>query len=118
VLVERILADQRALAHIRASKSPRSGTRLVLANSITAEVLGRHDDLFELQFDDAVLTLLDRHGSTPLPPYIEHAPDASDDARYQIVYARHPGAVAAPTAGLHFDQPLLSHLAQRGVERA
>ncbi len=118
VLVERILADQRALVHIKASKSPRAGSRLLLAEAIGAQVLGRHDDLFELQFDDAVLDLLDRHGSTPLPPYIEHPADDTDDARYQTIYARHPGAVAAPTAGLHFDDSVLQRLADAGIERA
>ena len=118
VLVERILPDLRALAHVKASKSPKPGTRLHLADAATVLVLGRHDDLFELQFEDDVLALLDRHGSTPLPPYIQHAAEADDDSRYQTVYARHPGAVAAPTAGLHFDEALFAALDQHGIQRA
>lgn len=118
VLIERILPDLKALAHIRASKSPKPGTYLRLADEVDVEVLGRQDDLFELQFDEDVLTLLDRHGSTPLPPYISHAAQAEDDSRYQTVYARHPGAVAAPTAGLHFDDHTFEALAQRGIQRA
>ncbi len=80
----------------------------------------RDGDLFRLQFDgrESVLALLDRHGSVPLPPYIAHAPEAADERRYQTVYARAPGAVAAPTAGLHFDEPLLERLRAQGVETA
>ncbi|MBL8515751.1 MAG: tRNA preQ1(34) S-adenosylmethionine ribosyltransferase-isomerase QueA [Betaproteobacteria bacterium] len=120
VLVERVLDAHRALAHVRASKSPRPGTALLLANSVRAEVRGRHEDLYELAFagDESVLDQLARHGSTPLPPYITHAPDAEDDGRYQTVYARHPGAVAAPTAGLHFDEALLAALRSKGAELA
>jgi S-adenosylmethionine:tRNA ribosyltransferase-isomerase len=94
--------------------------RLRLADAIDAEVLGRCDDLFHLRFggDDRVHALLERHGATPLPPYIAHAPQAEDDARYQTVYARAPGAVAAPTAGLHFDEALLGALRARGVTLA
>lgn len=118
VLVERILPEFRVLAHVRASKSPKPGTRLRLADAVEAIVLGRHDDLFELQFDEDILALLERHGQTPLPPYITHAADPDDDSRYQTVYARHPGAVAAPTAGLHFDDTLLAALEHRGIGRA
>lgn len=119
VLVERITEPHRALAHIRASKSPRPGTRLTLADgAFEVEVLGRQDALFELAFPTSVLTLLERHGSVPLPPYITHGADAEDEARYQTVYADKPGAVAAPTAGLHFDQTMLDRLAAQGVERA
>ncbi|MFJ1300990.1 tRNA preQ1(34) S-adenosylmethionine ribosyltransferase-isomerase QueA [Pseudomonadota bacterium AL_CKDN230030165-1A_HGKHYDSX7] len=119
VLVERIVDTDRALAHVRASKSPGAGMRLVLADgAFEAEVLGRQGELFELQFPAPVLDLLDAHGATPLPPYITHAADQEDDTRYQTVYAREPGAVAAPTAGLHFDQPMLERLAAQGVARA
>lgn len=118
VLVERIVAPRRALAHVRASKSPGPGTVLRLADAFEAVVEGRDGDLFELAFPDDVLTLLDAHGATPLPPYITHAPDAGDDARYQTVYAREPGAVAAPTAGLHFDEPMLERLQAMGIGRA
>ena len=105
VLVERVLDEHRALAHLRASKTPKAGRKLMLAGSIEAEVLGRKDDLFELRFEGgaSVLDQLAAHGEVPLPPYITHTPDASDESRYQTVYAKEPGAVAAPTAGLHFD---------------
>ena len=120
VLVERVLDAHRALAHVRASKSPKPGTRLRLADAIDVEVLGRQDDLFELRFLDEtpLFELLERHGSLPLPPYITHTPDTVDDERYQTVYARQPGAVAAPTAGLHFDQALLQRLQEMGVQTA
>ncbi|WP_345245235.1 tRNA preQ1(34) S-adenosylmethionine ribosyltransferase-isomerase QueA [Pigmentiphaga soli] len=118
VLVERITEPDRALAHLRASKSPKAGAVIRLADAFDVTVLGREDDLFDLRFPAPVLDLLDAHGSTPLPPYITHAPDAGDDARYQTVYAREPGAVAAPTAGLHFDTPTLEALRARGVDTA
>src|SRR5690606_20877428 len=112
VLVERVLDDRRALAHIRASRSPKPGSRLRLAEAIDVEVLERQDDLFLLAFHDdtPLLQLLERHGSLPLPPYIAHAAGTSDEERYQTVYARAPGAVAAPTAGLHFDAAMLALL--------
>jgi S-adenosylmethionine:tRNA ribosyltransferase-isomerase len=120
VLVERILGHDRALAHVRASKSPREGSTLVLQGAIHARVVRRHDDLYELAFAGGVgvLDLLSQYGATPLPPYITHTPDGEDDARYQTVYARHPGAVAAPTAGLHFDEAMLAALAEMGVAQA
>lgn len=116
VLVERITAPQTALAHVRASKSPRAGTRLRLADAFDVEVSGREGELFELLFPENVLALLEAHGSTPLPPYITHDSGEDDDSRYQTVYAREPGAVAAPTAGLHFDENMLDVLAQQGVD--
>ncbi|MBO1240806.1 tRNA preQ1(34) S-adenosylmethionine ribosyltransferase-isomerase QueA [Bordetella holmesii] len=119
VLVERITEPTRALAHVRASKSPGPGMRLELAGgAITADVLGRAGELFDLRFAAPVLDLLEAHGATPLPPYITHAAEQEDDARYQTVYAREPGAVAAPTAGLHFDQAMLQRLADQDVQRA
>lgn len=120
VLIERVLGDHEALAQIRASHAPRAGTRLRLAGTLDATVLERDEDLFRLRFDCAtpVLALLDRHGEVPLPPYITHAPVAEDERRYQTVYARAPGAVAAPTAGLHFDEPLIARLRAQGVETA
>lgn len=120
VLVERITAPQEALCHVRASKSPKPGTRLRLEDAVEAEVVDRDGALFRLRFDgdEALLTLLERHGHMPLPPYIERADDDSDQDRYQTVYAREPGAVAAPTAGLHFDDEMLAKLAEKGVERA
>lgn len=117
VLVERITAPDRALAHVRASKSPGAGMRLRLADAFDAEVLGREGELFHLRFPEPVLDLLDAHGATPLPPYITHTAGAEDESRYQTVYAREPGAVAAPTAGLHFDEAMLEALRQQGVER-
>ena len=118
VLVERITEDNQALAHVRASKSPTPGAQLTLAETISVKVLGRSDDLFVLQFDRPVLDALAEHGAVPLPPYITHQPDASDTERYQTVYAREPGAVAAPTAGLHFDQQMFERLDALGVKRA
>ncbi|OZI26510.1 tRNA preQ1(34) S-adenosylmethionine ribosyltransferase-isomerase QueA [Bordetella genomosp. 9] len=118
VLVERITGPRRALAHVRASKSPGPGTVLRLADAFEAVVEGRAGELFDLSFTEDVLALLDAHGATPLPPYITHAPDSDDDTRYQTVYAREPGAVAAPTAGLHFDQAMLDRLEALGVGRA
>ena len=118
VLIERITAEDQALAHIRASKSPGPGTLLRLSEAIDVTVLGRENDLFILKFNGPVLDLLDQYGTIPLPPYITHQPDEQDDVRYQTVYAREPGAVAAPTAGLHFDEAILKQFEQIGVSRA
>lgn len=120
LLVERVLDQHRVLAHVRASKSPKPGTRLVLEGGVQAQMVARHDDLFELRFDDerSVMEVLEAHGHLPLPPYIERAADEHDDERYQTVYAKHKGSVAAPTAGLHFDDALLAQLADHGVEFA
>lgn len=118
-LVERLLDAHRVLAHVRASKAPRPGSGIVFEGGLRATVRQRHEDLFELAFEDPrpVLELLDAHGHVPLPPYIDR-PDAAGDAeRYQTVYARSPGAVAAPTAGLHFTGALLEQFAAAGVER-
>jgi len=119
-LVERILDEHEALVFIRASKSPKPGGTLRFAGVCEARVLGRRDDLFHLAFDPAhsVLEWLERLGEVPLPPYLERAAEAADDARYQTVYAREPGAVAAPTAGLHFDEPMLQTLRAQGVHTA
>jgi S-adenosylmethionine:tRNA ribosyltransferase-isomerase len=117
VLIERITAINEALAHIKASKSPNPGSALRLADAVDVTVLGRADDLFILKFDAPVLDILEQHGTVPLPPYINHQPDAQDLQRYQTVYARAPGAVAAPTAGLHFDQAMFEQLEQLGVQR-
>jgi S-adenosylmethionine:tRNA ribosyltransferase-isomerase len=119
VMVERVLDDRRALAQVRASKPPKPGRRLLLGDGIEAEVLGRQGEFYELRFAGAaVLDVLARHGEVPLPPYITHAAEAEDVARYQTVYAREPGAVAAPTAGLHFDEALLVAIRARGIEVA
>ncbi len=119
VLVERILADGRtALCHLRASKSPKPGSRVRFAGGATAVMTARVDDLFTLAFDEPVHALLQRIGEVPLPPYITHAADGEDERRYQTVYARHAGSVAAPTAGLHFDEPMLAVLRGQGVDLA
>ncbi|MCW9058288.1 MAG: tRNA preQ1(34) S-adenosylmethionine ribosyltransferase-isomerase QueA [Gammaproteobacteria bacterium] len=120
VLVERLLDERRALAHVRASKAPGVGTVLRLDGETMATVEGRQDDLFCLCFagDRPVLELLEQHGHMPLPPYIDRPDEAGDRERYQTVYARAPGAVAAPTAGLHFDAEVLARLQERGVEFA
>ncbi len=122
-LVERVLPGQVVQAHLRASKSPRAGSlvRFGGAGGFDAEVLGRagpEEALFVLRFPADPLALLERHGHVPLPPYIEHADSADDERRYQTVFAARPGAVAAPTAALHFDEALLAALAERGVQRA
>lgn len=117
VLVERVLDAGEALAHVRASKSPRPGSRLLLEDALEVEVAGRSGDLFRLRFPSAdVISLLERHGHMPLPPYIDRPDEHSDRERYQTVFAQVPGAVAAPTAGLHFDDELLAALRAMGVE--
>ena len=120
LLVERVLDAHNVLAHIRASRSPKAGARLKLADVIDVEVISRDDDLFHVKFlgGVSVLDLLDQFGALPLPPYITHAAEAEDDERYQTVYAKHAGAVAAPTAGLHFDEAMLSTLKAKGVNIA
>ncbi|CAK9884089.1 MAG: S-adenosylmethionine:tRNA ribosyltransferase-isomerase [Candidatus Erwinia impunctatus] len=122
VLVERVLDEHRVLAHIRSSKSPKPGTQLILGEkeTVTATMLARHESLFEVQFDDSrpVLELLDNIGHMPLPPYIDRPDEEADRELYQTVYSQRPGAVAAPTAGLHFDQTLLSAFKDKGVETA
>jgi len=115
VLVERVLDANRALAQVRASKTPLAGRKLILGRGVEAEVLGRRDEFFELRFEEGVLDVLAREGEVPLPPYITHVPGSDDEARYQTVYAKSPGAVAAPTAGLHFDPPLLERIRAKGV---
>ena len=115
VLVERVLDARTVLAQVRASKSPLPGTGLRLADSFDVSVGERSGEFFVLHFPLDAIELIDRYGQLPLPPYIQHAADATDTQRYQTVYAKHPGAVAAPTAGLHFDQALLDQLQQQGV---
>ncbi|MBW7900830.1 MAG: tRNA preQ1(34) S-adenosylmethionine ribosyltransferase-isomerase QueA [Rhodocyclaceae bacterium] len=117
VLIERIVDARRALAQVRASKSPKPGTRLRLADAFTVTVTGRAGEFFalELPAGEDFWRLTETHGRLPLPPYITHAADGEDEARYQTVFARAPGAVAAPTAGLHFDEGLLAALRERGI---
>ncbi|MDS0804418.1 tRNA preQ1(34) S-adenosylmethionine ribosyltransferase-isomerase QueA [Burkholderia cenocepacia] len=118
VLIERVTGTHTALAQIRASKSPGAGTTLRLADAVAGTVGERVEPFSTLHFPAPCLDLIEQYGRLPLPPYIEHDPDATDETRYQTVYASNPGAVAAPTAGLHFDQPLLEQLDALGVERA
>ena len=118
VLVERVIGEREVLAMLRASKTPAAGSALSLDGDIRATVLGRAGEFFHLRFDGDALELIERHGRLPLPPYIERAADTVDESRYQTVYAREPGSVAAPTAGLHFDEPLLAALQAHGVELA
>ena len=120
VLIERALSEHEALAQVRASKPPRAGSTMRLADSIEVRVLAREGEFYRLRFPEkgTVPELLERHGSVPLPPYVSRAPRSEDEERYQTVYARASGAVAAPTAGLHFDAPLLAAFAKRGVELA
>jgi S-adenosylmethionine:tRNA ribosyltransferase-isomerase len=117
LMVERVLDAQMVMAHIRASRAPKIGSLITLANAFDAEVIARYDDLFQVKFlgDVSVLDLLEQYGALPLPPYITHAAEAEDDERYQTVYAKHAGAVAAPTAGLHFDDAMLALLKAKGV---
>ena len=120
-LVERVLPNHEVLAHLRASKSPKPGSSVRFADAFDAEVIGRggpDGGLFHLRFPDDPLALLERHGHVPLPPYIEHEDSADDERRYQTVFADKPGAVAAPTAALHFDDALLAALRERSVSTA
>lgn len=122
VLVERMLDDHRVLAHVRSSKAPKPGAELLLGDdeSVKATMVARHDTLFELRFEDerAVMDILNAVGHMPLPPYIDRPDEDADRELYQTVYSERPGAVAAPTAGLHFDQPLLDALREKGIETA
>lgn len=120
ILVERLLPDNEVLAFVRASKTPRAGARIQVANGVEFEVLGRREDLFHLRChaSESLPDVLETVGRLPLPPYITHAPDVIDESRYQTVYANQTGAVAAPTAGLHFDDAMLARLDKIGVKRA
>ncbi len=120
VLVERLLDEHRVLAHIRCSKSPKPGTEILLEGKVKATMVARHDALFELEFhgEQSVLSILEDIGHMPLPPYIDRPDEESDKERYQTVYNEKPGAVAAPTAGLHFDDELMVQLKDKGVEFA
>ncbi|MCC5858249.1 MAG: tRNA preQ1(34) S-adenosylmethionine ribosyltransferase-isomerase QueA [Ectothiorhodospiraceae bacterium] len=120
ILVERLRPEAQALVHLRANKTLKEGAWIALESGGRAQVLGREGDCFVLRFQvsGTVLAYLDRHGHMPLPPYIRREDGAEDRERYQTVIARTPGAVAAPTAGLHFDQPMLDRLQARGVSLA
>ncbi len=120
ILIERILDEHHAIAHVRSSKSAKAGTLIALDKGYCCEVLGRADDLFQLEFkgDSSLLGILEQIGHIPLPPYITRADDESDLTRYQTVFAKEAGAVAAPTAGLHFDQAMMDKLKAKGVQSA
>jgi S-adenosylmethionine:tRNA ribosyltransferase-isomerase len=120
ILIERVVNDYQATAHVRASKAPKAGTLIELDNGFCCEVTGRDHDLFRLDFNnDCSLTeLLETIGHIPLPPYITRKDDVDDQTRYQTVFARQNGAVAAPTAGLHFDQAIMETIRTRGIETA
>ena len=118
ILIERILDERHALAMIRASHAPKLDSYLRVTQDSGLTVLGRENDLYKLRLDAAapLLEWLEQHGSLPLPPYISRKPDNIDESRYQTVYASKPGAVAAPTAGLHFDEDMLAALRNKGVK--
>ena len=122
LLVERVLADREVVAHMKVSKKPPPGTALAMQGGFTATLLGRWPDddgpLFRFAFSDEPYALMERHGHVPLPPYITHGDTDDDVRRYQTVFAKNPGAVAAPTAALHFDEALLAQLDAHGVQRA
>ena len=117
VLIERIIDEHHVLAHVRASKSPKEGTQLLLEGKVEMEMVGRQDALFTLKLlnPEPILEILEQYGHMPLPPYIDRPDEESDKERYQTVYNEKPGAVAAPTAGLHFDDVILKQLRDKGV---
>jgi len=118
ILVERLIDTHTVLAQCRASKSPPAGTRIKLAEAFEVIVGERVGEFYTLTFPDNAIDLIEAHGALPLPPYIEHAADEVDAERYQTVFAQEPGAVAAPTAGLHFDQAMIDTLRTHGVQFA
>ncbi len=120
VLIERPVGEHEAIAQVRASKSPKAGSTMRLADAFDVEVLGRQGDFFHLRFpgDRSVVDYAESYGALPLPPYIDRAAAEADETRYQTVFAEHPGSVAAPTAGLHFDDALLARIADMGVRTA
>jgi S-adenosylmethionine:tRNA ribosyltransferase-isomerase len=122
LLIERVIGEREVVAHMKVSKKPQPGTVLRMDGGFSARLDGRWPDedgaLFRFTLDDDPYAVMEHHGHVPLPPYIEHADTAEDEQRYQTVFARNPGAVAAPTAALHFDEPLLADLERRGIARA
>ena len=118
LLIERVLNEHEAVTQIRASKSPRTGTKIWVDDTACIEVLGREKEFYRIGSNDNIHRLLEQHGHMPLPPYIEREDEQFDRERYQTVYAKNPGAVAAPTAGLHFDKPLLKQIEELGVASA
>lgn len=118
VLVERVVGEAEVLAQVRASKPPKPGSRLHLEDALAVTVIRREGEFYRLRFSGSAHELIERHGRLPLPPYIERAAAEADEARYQTVFAREKGSVAAPTAGLHFDDALLARLRERGIHTA
>jgi S-adenosylmethionine:tRNA ribosyltransferase-isomerase len=118
ILIERVQEDDLVLAQVRASKSPKPGSRLLFADDVVAVVNGRDDEFFSLSFSAPVLSFIEEHGEVPLPPYLNRDAESDDDERYQTVYAKDPGAVAAPTAGLHFDEAMIDETLAAGVQHA
>ncbi len=118
ILIERIEEDTRALVMLKASKTPKPGAELLFADDVRAHLLRREGSFFELEFSAPVMQVLDAQGSMPLPPYLGRDAESADSERYQTVYARDPGAVAAPTAGLHFDEAMLEETNALGVRHA
>ncbi len=118
LLVERILNNNTALVHLKSSKTPKPGAKLFFEHDYSATLISRDEHLFELEFNADILDILDKIGHIPLPPYIKRDDELSDKERYQTVYSKIPGAVAAPTAGLHFDDALIEHLKKKGVNTA
>lgn len=116
ILIERVLNETSALAHVKASKAPKKGSQLIINDQFSAVVSSREDSLFKLEFNQPLLAALDLYGHIPLPPYIEREDQQSDFERYQTVYGKVPGAVAAPTAGLHFDETLLAAIKAKGID--
>ena len=115
VMIERLTGEDTVIAQVRASKSPKPGTAIRVEDAFDAEVLGREGEFYRLRFPGDALELIERHGRLPLPPYIERTAANADEARYQTVFARERGSVAAPTAGLHFDAPMLERLRDQGI---
>ncbi len=124
ILLERVLNDGTAMAHVKASKSPKAESLITLEGGLKTKVLARKDDLFHIEFiqvgdsKQSVFDMLEQYGHMPLPPYIDRADEESDKERYQTVYNKTPGAVAAPTAGLHFDEAILKEIENKGVNIA
>ena len=116
ILIERVINENTALAHVKASKSPKKGAELIINDEFNATVVSREGSLFKLKFNRSLLEALDLFGHIPLPPYIERDDETNDFERYQTVYGSVPGAVAAPTAGLHFDKALLAAIKAKGIE--
>ena len=118
ILIERVLTNNEALAQVKASKTPKTGSVIQFAGDCEATVTGREGSMFMLRFTQALSGYLEQHGEIPLPPYLNREEEAADDERYQTIYADRSGAVAAPTAGLHFDDAMLTETQGRGVEHA